>query len=261
MPRAELFSEPLNVIGAAPSRSNELKIHIGCGQHKIAGYINCDLYPTKAADRVFDCQQHWPFPNNCASTIYCSHTLEHLADYEAFFREAHRVLRPDGNLQIRVPYGGHKAAYWDPTHLRPWYAETFCFLQPGYSQSVGNAQHHRWHHYFSVEDAVLRVTGRLIPILKWKLLRRLLLPWLDLFNNAVEELWVYLIPLKTPEAVKAWLAERPGNAICSRYSVYKHHLEERALQAHEVIEFVDWRREMLWNGFHIWKENLKEEWR
>lgn len=236
------------------SENEPLKLHIGCGVQRLRGYVNCDLFQTSAADQVFDCTSLWPFPSDSASTIYCSHTLEHLQDYQAFFKEAHRVLRADGNLQIRVPYGGHRSAYWDLSHVRPWYAETFCFLQPGYDKAVGNIQHAEWTHFFSVEDVILRVSARLIPLLRWSLLRKVLLPWIDMIQDSVEELWVYLIPLKTEEAVKEWMALRPGNAIGARYSTYRHHLEGRPLGPHEAAEFVDWRKDMIWNGYHSWKE-------
>src|SRR3989304_3079004 len=101
MRKAAWFSEPQNVIGAPPKSSSEpLKLHIGCGVQRLRDYINCDLHETSATDQVFDCTSLWPFPTDSVSTIYCSHTLEHLQDYQAFFKEAHRVLRPDGNLQI-----------------------------------------------------------------------------------------------------------------------------------------------------------------
>ena len=216
------------------------------------GYVNCDLHETDCTNEVFDCTSLWPFATNSVSTIYSSHTLEHLHNYEGFFKEAHRVLRPDGNMQIRVPYGGHKAAYWDLTHVRPWYAESFCFLQPGYAAAVGNVQHNEWTHCFSIEDCVLRVTDRLTPILQYSLMRKLLLPYIDMLTNAVEEMWVYLAPLKTPQQLTEWRAMHPGNSISARYSTYRHHIERRTLGAHEVAEFVDWRKEQLWNGFHSW---------
>jgi SAM-dependent methyltransferase len=245
----EWSSEPQNAIeqGSTPSAT---KLHLGCGNHKIPGYTNCDLYETSATDHVFDCQGPWPFPDNSVATIYCSHMLEHLPNFKAFFMEAHRVLRPDGNLQIRVPYGGHKAAYWDIEHVRPWFLETFCFLQPGYAQSIGNHQHDGWKHYFGVEDAVLRITDRMTPLLRWTLLRTLILQWLDLLPNAVEELWVLLAPLKTEEQIQGWLALHAGNALPSRYSVYTHHFEQRALGANEVPTFMNWQKEIVWNGFH-----------
>src|SRR5262249_13769929 len=157
-----------------------LKLHIGCGNDRLDGFVNCDLYETQATDRIFDCQERWPFEDDSASTIYCSHMLEHLPNFKGFFMEAHRVLKPGGNLQIRVPYGGHRAAYWDIEHVRPWYAETFCFLQPGYAKSIKNAQHNAWKHFFSIEDCILRVEKQFAPLLRWRWLRRRILPWLHL---------------------------------------------------------------------------------
>ena len=249
-----LLSEPVSLIEPAlkPSLGEPLKLHLGCGNQRIAGYVNCDLHPTTATERVFDCTTPWPFADDCASTIYSSHHLEHLIDFKTFFREAHRVLRPDGNLQIRVPYGGHRAAYWDIEHVRPWYAETFCFLQPGYYQAIGNAQHAGWSHFFSIEDVVLRITDKLTPLLRHRLLRRLLLPWLEHFHDTIEEMWVYLIPLKTSAQVADWSQSHPGHCVPARYSIYRHHLERRPLGAQELAEFVDWRRDQLWNGFHHW---------
>src|SRR5689334_3994902 len=105
-------SAALNIIGQG-LKPSPVKLHIGCGDHRIEGFINCDLYETKATDRVFDCTGRWPFEDSSVATIYSAHMLEHLTDFKGFFREAHRVLKPEGCLQIRVPYGGHRAAYWD----------------------------------------------------------------------------------------------------------------------------------------------------
>ena len=247
-----LSSEPPNVIGAQRNLlTDPLKLHIGCGNQRLEGYINCDLFQTIAAERLFDCTKRWPFPDDSTSTIYCSHTLEHLHDYQGFFREAHRVLRPNGNLQIRVPYGGHKAAYWDLTHVRPWYGESFCFLQPGYAQAVGNAQHNDWASHFSIEDVILRVTAKFIPILRWKLGRTMLLPWLQHLQDAVEEMWVLLAPLKTEQQISEWSSMHQGNAFPARYCVYRHHLERRP-QGNDLAEFVNLSHEIHWNGFHNW---------
>ncbi len=99
---------------------------------------------------------------------------------------------------------------------------------------------------------MLRVTDRLTPILRWKLGRMLVLPWLDMIQNAVEEMWVFLVPLKTESQIVNWSILHSGNALGARYSIYRHHLERRQKRPDEIAEFVDWRREMLHNGFHAW---------
>ena len=256
MPAVVWYSEQANFVGAQQRSLNEpLQIHIGCGRCRIKGYLNCDLYPSVATDLVFDCTKRWPLSDNSASTIISSHTLEHLVDFKGFFREAWRVLREDGNLQIKLPYGGHNSAWWDIEHQRPWHAETFCFLQPGYGDSIGNAQHTDWNHFFSIEDIALRLSARMVPILKWRLGRWLLLPWVDCLHNVIEELWVYLVPLKDSEKIAAWRALRPGNAVPGRYVVYRHHLEDRILGPDERPELVDWGYEQIWNGLHNWRKH------
>lgn len=241
------------IVAPQKSWNKPYKLHIGCGRQRLQGYINCDLYETAATDQVFDATGIWPFEDNSVGTIYISHTLEHLENFRQFFREAHRVLIPHGTLQVRVPFGNHHAAWWDITHVRPWFAENFCFLQPCYEQSVGNAQHATWDKFFSVNDVMLRLSGRIVPLLRWKLMRTLLCPWLDCLNNVVEELWVYLVALKDQASIDQWLQARSPNAVPGRYVAYRHHFEGRPLGAHEATDFVTLANGRWYNGFHAWK--------
>lgn len=218
--------------------SKPLQIHLGCGRHRIPGWVNCDLYPTEATDVLFNVQGAWPFQDNSASLIYTSHMVEHLPDFHAFFREAYRVLLPDGVLQVRVPFGNHHAAWWDVSHVRPWFAESFCFLQPGYGYSVNNAQHREWESYFSVEDVVLRVPAQMCRYLRWKVGRMVLVPWLDKLNNVVEEMWVYLVALKGEQRIDEWLKMRSPTGVPARYAAFKYHWEQRQQRPDEPLDFV-----------------------
>ena len=202
-----------------------VRLNIGCGQaHYGDGYINCDLYPGDNVDMVFDACKEWPYPDNSARSIYSSHTLEHLTDPVAFFQEAWRVLKPGATMQLAMPYGHHRAAWWDVTHLRPWFPESFAFLQPGYNVGSRNLQHVQWKEYFHVADTAQRVSARFAPLLRWKLARRLLMPWLHLLNDVIEELYVYLIALKTPQQIDQWVLDyKDPMLVPSRYVMYAHH--------------------------------------
>jgi SAM-dependent methyltransferase len=216
-------------------------LHLGCGQtgRPGPGFLNCDLYPGPHVDVVFDLMQPWPFEEGGVQGIYASHVLEHLPDPMHFFREAYRVLEERCELKLRVPYGGHRAAWCDPTHLRPWFPESFAFLQPGYNEAICNPQHDGWAAPFVVEQTGLRLgrahrwLRRVGPLRSWLLSRVALVP------DAVEELWVTLFAVKTPEAVAYWRQGRPANAVPVRYLMYAHEWAGHVYQEGEPLGLVD----------------------
>jgi hypothetical protein len=199
-------------------------LHLGCGATGRPGadWLNCDMYPGPNVDCVFDLMQRWPCEDGSVQAIYASHTLEHLPDHCHFFREAWRVLQEHGRCTLRVPYGAHRTAWCDPTHLRPWFGESFAFLQPGYNASSNNPQHDAWDAPFEVQQVAYRF-GRAWRWLRWvPWLRPSLLPRLILVPDAVEEIWVVLYALKVPAMHHVYMAGRPPNSVPVRYVMYDH---------------------------------------
>jgi SAM-dependent methyltransferase len=101
-----------------------MKLNLGCGQNKADGYLNVDKYAACEPDRVVDLEAFpWPFPDASVDEILLTHVLEHLGrETETFFgimRELHRVLKPGGKVQIRVPHPRSEGFLGDPTHVRP----------------------------------------------------------------------------------------------------------------------------------------------
>jgi SAM-dependent methyltransferase len=100
-----------------------MKLNLGSGQKKLAGYLNVDKYPTFEPDEVCDLEVFpWPFPDSSADEIVMSHVLEHLgAQTETFLgvmKELYRVLTPGGRLDITAPHPRSEAFLGDPTHVR-----------------------------------------------------------------------------------------------------------------------------------------------
>ena len=220
-----------------------------------------DLTPGPHVDLVFDlCKAPWPVETDSVIEFCASHVFEHLADPETFFRELHRVCVPNAAILIWVPHGGHKAAWWDITHLRPWFAETFAFLQPGYAASVGNPQHNQWQHYFGIGRVDQRVSAKIAPYLRYKWQRNLFCFWLEHIENAIEELWVWLYPIKTPEAAEVFSIDRPGNYVPARYVIYQHHLERKTLYYDEPAVLVPITEHSVVNGFHDWRAYRGWKW-
>lgn len=213
--------------------SNQL--HLGCGKTRMDGWVNCDLYPSDATDMCFDLQMHWPFPDGSASAIYASHVLEHLPRYVAFFREAHRVMAKGSNMTLRVPYGGSRMAWSDVTHVRPWYPESFCFLQPGYSDEVKNLSHGHMP-FFQIEAAQVRIGPSLRSVLRIPLLRELVMSQIDYLDNRIDEIFVHLKPLKTEDEVNGFLSSRKGNIVPLEYCMYEHQWEGRELGDHGYVK-------------------------
>ena len=83
----------------------ELKLHLGCGQKFIPGFIHIDAIQY---DHVDHCQQVGEldnFADASASLIYACHVLEHFSrwEYKKVLKEWHRVLEPGGLLRLSVP--------------------------------------------------------------------------------------------------------------------------------------------------------------
>lgn len=107
-----------------PSPSSLLKLDLGCGQNKKAGFYGVDQYPMPGVDMVFDLGSvaaTWPWAEASVEEVNCSHFFEHLTPMERihFLNELYRVLIPGGKATITTPYWASSRAYGDPTHLWP----------------------------------------------------------------------------------------------------------------------------------------------
>lgn len=85
------------------AEEGSLRLHIGCGQQAIAGWINIDNQKLPGVDRVLDVRQGLPFRGVAA--IYAEHFLEHLRldDGLAFLKECRQALAPSGVLRLSTP--------------------------------------------------------------------------------------------------------------------------------------------------------------
>jgi SAM-dependent methyltransferase len=83
------------------------KLNIGSGQLRVDGYTNVDREASPAVDVVWDLMEHpWPFENDSIEGIITWHFLEHLHG-DGLIRameEIHRILKPGGEVYIKVPF-------------------------------------------------------------------------------------------------------------------------------------------------------------
>src|SRR6266498_1830799 len=80
-----------------------IRLHIGCGQEAIPGWINIDNQALPGVDRVLDIRRGLPYHR--IQAIYAEHFLEHLTLEEGlgFLKECRRVLAPSGILRLSTP--------------------------------------------------------------------------------------------------------------------------------------------------------------
>ena len=100
-----------------------MKLNIGCGVNKQAGYLNLDKYEACAPDQVMDAEAFpWPFADDSVEQVVFSHSLEHMggdpAVFLALMQELYRVCHGGATVQINVPHPRHDDFLNDPTHVR-----------------------------------------------------------------------------------------------------------------------------------------------
>jgi len=88
-----------------PAQASDIpvRLHVGCGRHRLDGWINADIQLLSTVDLVFDAAGPWPLGE--LDAIYAEHFLEHLRldAALAFLERAHRALRTGGWLRLSTP--------------------------------------------------------------------------------------------------------------------------------------------------------------
>jgi len=116
-----------------------LKLHLGCGNDKKVGYINCDISKNVRPDLIVNLEKTpLPFKDNSVNEIVANHVLEHITNFVPLMHEFHRICKKDAIIIIRTPFYSAWGQFNDPTHVRfftPW---TFSYFEKGnYSHEVG----------------------------------------------------------------------------------------------------------------------------
>lgn len=110
-----------------------VSIEIGGGHLVQAGWTNLDPVNGVGEWKRPAQQVPWPAGDGTVEAIRAAHVMEHIpagAPRIAVMNEAHRVLRPGGVFEVRVPnaLSGTWHAFADPTHVSFWCVESFHYF-------------------------------------------------------------------------------------------------------------------------------------
>jgi predicted SAM-dependent methyltransferase len=100
-----------DTLGSAAMAQNYLqrdgfkKLHLGCGQNIIDGWLNTDYYPRHADIMHLDATQAFPLPSDSFDYIFSEHMIEHITYWGglSMLKESARVLKPGGKIRISTP--------------------------------------------------------------------------------------------------------------------------------------------------------------
>jgi hypothetical protein len=110
-----------------------MKLEIGGGTLVQPGWVNLDPQHGTGEWKREAQQTPWPTGDRSVEAMRASHVVEHIPKGQPILdvlNEAHRVLRPGGVFEIRVPncLSGTWHAFGDLTHVSLWCVETFHYI-------------------------------------------------------------------------------------------------------------------------------------
>ncbi len=104
-------------------------LDLGCGRNKYPTAIGVDNNPRSAADVLCDLDRPpYPFADNSFDEVRAVHVVEHTEDVIRFMEEAHRLLRPGGQLYLVTPHHSDTSSFTDPTHRWHLTSQSFTYF-------------------------------------------------------------------------------------------------------------------------------------
>lgn len=162
------MNDPKHIQHILEENNLGIKLDIGCGGNKQPGFVGIDNRELPGVDVVWDLELFpWPLPSESASLCMASHLLEHIdphggdarltplikllldkglvnpeeierimGNYDTGPRfleimdEIWRILKPDGQFMITVPYATSIGFSQDPTHINQINEVTWAYFDP-----------------------------------------------------------------------------------------------------------------------------------
>ena len=105
-----------------------MNLDIGCGYlNREKGAIGLDIDAACKPNVQGDIQD-LPFKDESFDVVNAVHVLEHVPNIVKTFNEVWRVLKPNGEFNVRVPLFPTLGSICDPTHVRFFIPDSFGYF-------------------------------------------------------------------------------------------------------------------------------------
>lgn len=146
-------------------------LDVGCGPAKDAGAFGIDQFGLPGVDLVCDLNGPWPLEAGRFDHVIFRHSIVHLASLEHALREARRVVRMNGTIEIISPHFSSDNSFTDPTmnfstgyRTMDYYCANGSMIY-GYYGQLGLRVRQRRIHLYRTERKTMR--HRVIGTLFW----------------------------------------------------------------------------------------------
>ena len=101
-----------------------MRLNLGCGHKKLAGFVNVDKSPACSPDELVDLERlPWPWPADAAEEVMLSHVLAELGAapdlYFGIMKELYRVCRDGTTVTVVTTHPRHDMFLDNPANVRP----------------------------------------------------------------------------------------------------------------------------------------------
>jgi predicted SAM-dependent methyltransferase len=81
------------------------KLHIGCGDNIINGWLNADIFPLSSIILHLDATEPFPLGDEEFDYVFSEHMIEHISYSQSLvmLSECYRILRKHGKIRISTP--------------------------------------------------------------------------------------------------------------------------------------------------------------
>lgn len=105
-----------------------MRLNLGCGRNPLDGWTNLDRIDLPGVDIVHDLTDKLPFADDTVSEFLGTDLIEHIADPLTLMQELWRVAVDGATCTFKLPYGSSDDAWEDPTHVRPYFYNSWAYF-------------------------------------------------------------------------------------------------------------------------------------